>query len=163
VFLLTGAWHGASWNFIVWGAIHGFFLMMERWRPTARLLQVMPQALQHLYAMLVVMIAWVFFRAESLPDAIRYLGVMSGLGDTSAVSMSVRAQFGNLWPLIILGAILSFPVYPFLLRQCRAVWLELEAMALDGVLRAALLSGALVICAAIMAVDQYNPFIYFRF
>jgi alginate O-acetyltransferase complex protein AlgI len=163
VFLLTGAWHGASWNFIVWGAIHGFFLMMERWRPTARLLQVMPQALQHLYAMLVVMIAWVFFRAESLPDAIRYLGVMSGLGDTSAVSMSVRAQFGNLWPLIIFGAILSFPVYPFLLRQCRAVWLELEAMALDGVLRAALLSGALVICAAIMAVDQYNPFIYFRF
>jgi alginate O-acetyltransferase complex protein AlgI len=163
VFLLTGAWHGASWNFVIWGAVHGFFLMTERWQPVARVLQALPRALQHLYAILVVMLAWVFFRAESLPEAIRYLGVLIGLGDGSAVSMSVRAQFGNLWPLVLLGAVLSFPVYPLLRDRCRAIWPGLEATALHGVLRAAVLSGALVICASIMAVDQYNPFIYFRF
>jgi alginate O-acetyltransferase complex protein AlgI len=163
VFLLTGAWHGASWNFVIWGAIHGFFLMLERWGPTARLLEAAPQLAQRLYAMLVVMIAWVFFRAESLPEALQYLAVLAGLGDASSVSLSVRAQFGSLWPLLAAGVLLSAPAYPLALERCRPLWRRLESAALGGVLRGAYLAGALVVCASVMAVDQYNPFIYFRF
>ncbi len=163
VFLLTGIWHGASWNFVIWGAIHGFFLMLERWKPVARLLEVAPQAVKHVYAMMVVVLAWVFFRAESLPEALRYLEVLSGLGDTSAVSMNVRAQFERLWALIVFGAVFSFPIYPFLLERYRPFWNRLEALALADVLRAAYLAVLLVVCASAMATDQYNPFIYFRF
>ena len=161
VFLLTGIWHGASWNFVIWGAMHGFFLMLERWQPTARFLDAMPRVLQHAYVMLVVMIAWVFFRSDSLPQAMRYLQVLSASSDAAVVTISVRMQFGNLWPLMILGVMLSFALYPWLLQRCRPAWLRFEALA--GVLRAAYLAGTLVICASVMAVDQYNPFIYFRF
>lgn len=163
VFLLTGIWHGASWNFLIWGAIHGFFLMLERWRPIARLLEIAPRAVKHMYVMIVVMLAWAFFRAESLPEALRYVGVLIGLGDASAVSVSVRAQFERLWMLIVFGAFLSVPVYPLLLERCRPFWHKLEALALDDLLRAVYLAFVLIICASAMATDQYNPFIYFRF
>jgi alginate O-acetyltransferase complex protein AlgI len=163
VFLLTGAWHGASWTFVVWGAIHGFFLMVERWRPTARLIERSPRPLQHVYAMTVVMIAWVFFRSESLSEALRYVGVLCGLGNASAATLSVRTQFGSLWPLLILGTLLALPVYPRLARRYGPLWGQLGTTVLGGALRAGYLAGLLVICASVMAVDQYNPFIYFRF
>lgn len=163
VFLLTGIWHGASWNFLIWGAIHGFFLMLERWRPIARLLEVAPRAFKHMYVIIVVMLAWVFFRAETLPEALRYVGVLIGFGDASAVSISVRAQFERLWMLIVFGAVLAVPVYPLLLEQCRPFWHKLEALAVDDLLRAVYLAFVLIICASAMATDQYNPFIYFRF
>ena len=163
VFLLTGIWHGASWNFVIWGAIHGFFLMLERWKPVARLLEVAPQALKHVYVIMVVMVAWVFFRADSLPEAFRYVERLIGLGNAFTVSMSIWAQFAKLWMLVVFGTILSFPIYPLLLERCRPFWDRLKPMALDDVLCAAYLAALLAICASAMATDQYNPFIYFRF
>ena len=75
VFLLCGFWHGASWNFIVWGGYYGLFLVLER-LGLARALQESWRPVRHLYACLVVMIGWVFFRAEDLPQAVRYLKTM---------------------------------------------------------------------------------------
>ena len=77
VFLLVGLWHGASWSFIVWGLIHGLFLIFERSRP-GRFIEKMPTPLQLVYTLLVVMNAWVFFRVEKLSDALDYLAVMYG-------------------------------------------------------------------------------------
>ncbi len=68
VFLLCGLWHGASWNFVVWGAMHGVFLALER-RVLKRVLQSVPRLFCHVYTLLVVLVAWVFFRVERLPDA----------------------------------------------------------------------------------------------
>src|SRR2546423_2017656 len=73
VFFLTGAWHGASWNFIVWGMWHGFFLALERLGPVARVMEATPHVLRNAYVLLIVMIGWVFFRANDLPHAIAYL------------------------------------------------------------------------------------------
>ena len=79
VFLLCGAWHGASWNFVIWGMLHGVYLVIERmgfgtmlnkaWRP-----------LRHGYTLLLIIVAWVFFRAETVPMALHYLKAMFGLG-----------------------------------------------------------------------------------
>jgi alginate O-acetyltransferase complex protein AlgI len=113
--------------------------------------------------MTVVMIAWVFFRSESLSEALRYVGVLCGLGNASAATLSVRTQFGSLWPLLILGTLLALPVYPWLARRYGPLWGQLGTTVLGGALRAGYLAGLLVICASVMAVDQYNPFIYFRF
>jgi hypothetical protein len=98
-----------------------------------------------------------------LPEALRYVELMAGLGDATTVSMSIRAQFEKLWMLIVFGAVLSFPIYPLLLERCHPFWNRLKALALDDVLRAAYLAVSLAICASAMATTQYNPFIYFRF
>ncbi|MHC1724984.1 MAG: MBOAT family protein [Syntrophobacteraceae bacterium] len=75
VFLLCGLWHGASWNFIVWGGYHGVFLAAER-AGLAEVLLRLPKFLRHLYSLLVVMIGWVFFRADDLSVSFQYLRAM---------------------------------------------------------------------------------------
>src|SRR4029079_875958 len=72
VFFLCGLWHGASWNFVIWGLFHGTFLVVERLGLAAAIHRLW-RPLRHLYLMLVVMIGWVFFRAETLPGSIAFL------------------------------------------------------------------------------------------
>ncbi|MGN4068181.1 MBOAT family O-acyltransferase [Burkholderia gladioli] len=162
VFLLTGIWHGASWNFVVWGALHGFFLMLERFGRNAGL--PVPRPLAQLYAMLVVMLAWVFFRTESLPQAGHYL--LALVGHWPAAQQSVT--LASLWStqtlvLLVVAVLLALGAYPLLQRRLQPMWARLAALSLDGWLRAALVAPALILSAMSIALGQYNPFIYFRF
>jgi alginate O-acetyltransferase complex protein AlgI len=77
--LLGGLWHGASWNFLVWGGLHGGWLALERARGRRSLFAAWPPALQTATTFAVVLVSWVFFRAADLGDALRYLGAMAGL------------------------------------------------------------------------------------
>ena len=77
VFLLTGLWHGAAWTFVLWGLYHGAFLLLER-LALGRWLAGAPQAVSRAYTLLAVMVGWVLFRAESLPEAGTYLQAMNG-------------------------------------------------------------------------------------
>ena len=72
VFFLCGLWHGASWNFVIWGLFHGSFLVAER-LGLADAVKRLWAPLRHAYLLVVVMIGWVFFRAETLPAALAYL------------------------------------------------------------------------------------------
>ena len=78
VFFLCGLWHGASWNFVIWGLFHGTFLVIER-LGLASAVKRLWLPLRHAYLMLVVMIGWVFFRADTLPIAMSFLRTMFGL------------------------------------------------------------------------------------
>ncbi len=75
IFLLTGFWHGAAWSFVLWGAYHGLFLILER-LGLGRILKKLPALFRHIYTLLAVMCGWVFFRAESIGDAFLYLKCM---------------------------------------------------------------------------------------
>jgi alginate O-acetyltransferase complex protein AlgI len=90
VFLLCGAWHGASWNFIVWGAWHGLFLSIEHLDTVQRVLSRCPTLLRNLYTVLVVFVGWVFFRSPTLESALDMLAYMFGLraGAESMLPMS---------------------------------------------------------------------------
>ena len=79
VFLLCGLWHGASWTFVVWGLYHGVFLMLER-AGLAACVGMLPEPLRHAYAVLVVMVGWVFFRADTAGSAVTMLAAMGGAG-----------------------------------------------------------------------------------
>lgn len=72
VFFLCGLWHGASWTFVIWGLYHGLFLVVER-LGLIQLLKTIPVFFRHVYTMLVVMVGWVFFRAETLDQALAYV------------------------------------------------------------------------------------------
>jgi alginate O-acetyltransferase complex protein AlgI len=169
VFFLCGLWHGASWNFVVWGLFHGAFLVIERMGFGAWLgRQFKP--VRHLYALLVVMIAWVFFRADTMPHALGFIGTMAGRAAGDGIqyhlSMYLNAQ---LWLALILGVLGSMPVLPILQKWQQRLLADLKgsaALLLDGgvrVLKLALLLFIFVASAALSAAGTYNPFIYFRF
>lgn len=162
VFLLTGFWHGASWSFVLWGAIHGFFLMLERF---GRRLDVrIPRAAGTLYAILVVMFAWVFFRSESLGQALQYVLALVGYWPADQWAVTVQSIYSTHTLLLTIGAvILSLGVYPSIEKALQPAWQRMADYAVDGWMRAALIAPALILSCMSIAMGQYNPFIYFRF
>ena len=169
VFFLCGLWHGASWNFVVWGLFHGAFLVIER-AGLLKTLGKIPSPLRHAYALLVILIGWVFFRADTLTHAVNYLGAMAGL-TAGAEPMYAPSFFfnGELLLALAIGLIGSAPVLPALGRRAEALaerFSGAAGLAFEGGWRAAhALAIALVVFASATqsAAATYNPFIYFRF
>jgi alginate O-acetyltransferase complex protein AlgI len=166
VFFLCGLWHGASWSFVVWGLFHGALLVFER-AGGRRALDALPSLLRRAYALLAVLVGWVFFRAETLPGALQYLGAMAGLGGTASIH-----AFDHYWNravalAFIAGALGSGPLVPWLarglarLRERGGVPRACAGIA-DGLTQVALLA-VLAVCAVWLAAGTHNPFIYFRF
>jgi alginate O-acetyltransferase complex protein AlgI len=171
VFFLTGLWHGAAWRFIVWGLYHGAFLMLERFG-LGRLLERAPRAVRHFYAVLVVMIGWVFFRADSLPEAFAYLAQMAQparfTAPDAALSLLLNAQS---IAALTAGSLLAAPLLPALMERLRTPRAEPPRPDLPGRLETRsvhalpipLLATGFVLAIAILVGSTLNPFLYFRF
>jgi alginate O-acetyltransferase complex protein AlgI len=177
VFFLCGLWHGASWTFVVWGLWHGAFLVVERvvgrTPPTldgsgpapARVAATGVAAWPvwpHVYTLLVVMIGWVFFRAETLRGAVMFLEAMAGMSPALPTPFTIGWYLTpELWLALVAGAIGSTPWVPVL-----AARIEHGRAAVQlGASLASTATLAVLLIAAIMqvAARTYNPFIYFRF
>jgi len=177
VFVLCGLWHGANTTFLMWGLYHGAFLVLERVGLGAWL-ERRNAVLRHLYTLLVVMIGWVFFRAESLGYALDFLKALSGWTDgrqlVAAGELSFAARDVHLlalhanvltWMAVVAGVIGSVPWLPRLRRHLEA----LRAAGKGGASLAFELAGLVALClvfgqvAVALASGGYNPFIYFRF
>lgn len=160
VFLLVGFWHGASWNFGLWGAWHGLFLSLERARPMQRLLARAPALLLHAYTMLVVMIGWVLFRSPDLTYAGHFIGRLFGFGPMPKVDVIVESLISpQMTLLLVAAAILSLPVWPWMARRLDHAMSD-TALSLS---RTAAVAGVLVLAYASMTIEAIPPFIYFRF
>jgi len=175
VFFLCGLWHGASWNFVIWGLFHGAFLVIER-LGVAGAVQRWWRPLRHAYLLVVVMVGWVFFRADTLPSALAFLKAMSGFALAQPTVYEVRWY---LTPEVVLalgaGVVAATPVAPALARLFGPVEAGPDSADVgDGFSRPALAwvpslattAGLLVLLAAsvmLSAARTYNPFIYFRF
>ncbi len=159
VFVLCGFWHGASWNFLIWGLFHGGLLVVER-VGLGSVLRRAPSWVRHGYVVLAAMIAWVFFRAETLTDSLSFLAAMVGAVDT-ANNAQPLAYFVDTEIILVLlvGSVGSAPLLPALRGQLRS---RLPSVACD-VIGVATLSVLLLGCITLMAAGSYNPFIYFRF
>ena len=171
VFFLCGLWHGASWNFVIWGLWHGSFLVIERLVLSRNRLPDHPITQSpdtgvlawpmwpHLYTLAIVMIGWVFFRAETLPQAIGFLQSMAGLTAAAPTPYAVAWYLTpELWLALAAGAIGSAPWVPAL-----AARLDAGRSWTVPVLNTAALMALLVLSIMSMAARTYNPFIYFRF
>ncbi len=156
VWLLTGFWHGAAWNFIFWGAYFALLLLGERyvWK---RALSRAPAAVQHLYAMVLVIFSWVLFRCESLSAVESYVSAMFGFGGGSVgQAVYFLKQYGV---FLLIGVIASLPVKR---------WAEeaLRRRGKENLLEwgAALLALVLLGLSFLQLISStFNPFIYFRF
>jgi alginate O-acetyltransferase complex protein AlgI len=166
VFFLCGLWHGASWTFVVWGLYHGVFLVAERVGLADRV-SVLPAPVRHAYAVLIVMVGWVFFRADTLAGAVAMLAAMAGAGG-AAPAVYAPAWFWTTDVLlaVVAGAVGSAPVIQALARRLASPAESGGALTLrwQGS-TAALLALTTLLAASVMlsAARSYNPFIYFRF
>ncbi|HLN24261.1 MAG TPA: MBOAT family protein [Patescibacteria group bacterium] len=162
VFLLCGIWHGAAWTFVVWGLLHGGYLVIER-LGMGRLLERLPVVLRHAYVLLCVMVAWVFFRADSLDQALHYLKAMAGFG-ASAVAAPLMSRYLGLDVMLAIAAGL-LAAGPH--GAAIAVWvgdrLSVGRLRLGPSLGLVGLMGLLLLATMSLAGGAYNPFIYFRF
>jgi alginate O-acetyltransferase complex protein AlgI len=162
VFFLCGLWHGAKWNFVVWGLFHGTFLVVER-LGLADAIGRLPAPVRHGYLLVIVMIGWVFFRADTLTGAIAFLKAMAGLGPAVPTAFTIRWYVTpDVAIALVTGTIGSLPIVPALAR-----WVdEARRPGLGRGFAAASTATLLVLLvASIMhvAARAYNPFIYFRF
>ncbi|MDR1990523.1 MAG: MBOAT family protein, partial [Acidobacteriaceae bacterium] len=162
VFFLCGLWHGASWNFVVWGLFHGAFLVLER-LGLARIIKEMPAQIRHVYTLLVVMIGWVFFRADTLGYAWAYLQAMCGHAATEPTPFTMLYFLNTEVVLaLVIGIIGSMPIISSARHMKERLSHAWPAFGLDLIGAVALMA---VFFASILqvAAQSYSPFIYFRF
>ena len=173
VFLISGAWHGASWNFIVWGGYYGLLLSLERAlgeTAVAATLARLP-AIRQAMTLLAVMIGWVFFRAADLTQAMAVLRAMAGFGaiDLVHVAQPWGMVFGNR-DLVMMAIGLLVACLPSAALTAPAPgWLRTglagqAPQAVVAVLASGLLSaGLMLVSVAALLSTSYSPFLYFRF
>ena len=164
VFGLCGLWHGASWNFLIWGLFHGLFLIIERRNRQFWLNQ--HQWWQHIYLLLVVMVGWVFFRAETLTYAVSYLQALVGLGQGDGIAYHLSLFLDNYTYWVMTFAIIAcLPIFPWLLKIIKYYGDRLHSYLylLIKLTKIGYISLILFASICLSAAGTYNPFIYFRF
>lgn len=176
VFVLCGLWHGASWNFLIWGLFHGAILSIERFG-LSRLIERLWRPLRHLYLIIIVLVSWVFFRAENLDDALDYLQAMFAMNFSSVPFEFLDVLNIEVMAALLLGLILSTPIFKLIFRRSsthtqvsdgikEAAELGEPATVLTSIVaivRTALVAVLLFLSAMSLASTTHNPFIYFRF
>ena len=155
VWSLTGIWHGASWNFLLWGLYFGALLTVEKlfllkWLERSRLLS-------HCYVIFAVLIGWVLFAFDNLHEGLAYMGYLFGFADIPFINTAFMYFISTNWLLLIIVVIASTPVVPYVKEK----WQSHEKLkqGLTLVVIFALFIGAV----AYLVDSAYNPFLYFRF
>ena len=170
VFLLTGFWHGASWNFIVWGLFHGMFLIIER-VGFGKFLEKLWSPIRHFYTLFVVLISWVFFRAEDLPYAISYLKTMFGAREIDSELWMLNKYLSTDVNIALIVAILGSTTIFLIIQKyftqqiehIRSIFLRHSISTLTEIIAAFGLISILLLSVMFLTANSYNPFIYFRF
>lgn len=157
VWMLTGLWHGAAWNFVMWGLYYGILLLIEKYI-LAEVLDKIPGVLCHIYCVVLVMTGWVFFFSPTLGSAVNYLGLMLGIGGHGIVDkqgLYLLAANGWTWLILVLGSTPAVHnVYEKIIYGKKQT-----KTAVNCVVYAMLF----FLCVAYLVTESYNPFLYFRF
>ena len=154
VMLLGGLWHGAAWTFVIWGAIHGGMLVLERLRGKTSYYERLPRPARVALTFGLVSIGWIFFRSSDLPSAMAFLGSLFGQG---GVHPGASLIGGLLYSPYYLGC---FAVAALVVWCAPQTWDWTRRLSWQ---RAAVCTGLLWASLAVMVTQAYNPFIYFIF
>ncbi len=158
VWMATGFWHGAAWNFVLWGVLFAVLLMAEKlWllKPLKKC-----KVVNHIYVLLAVIISFVIFDASSIQGAFSYLAAMFGGAGLPAVTAETLYYLRSYAMVLILGAVGATPLMKLLLGRIRVS--RAGRYTLDT-LEPLLLLAALAVCTAFLIDGSFNPFLYFRF
>ena len=156
VWMATGLWHGASWNFLLWGAYFGAVLIAEKFL-YGKALSRAPGFVGWAYTALVVLVGWVFFALDDLGRGAAYLGAMFGGGAGAVDAYALRALL-NYGAVLLLCAAASTPLASGALERLRA-----RRPRAHSALTYALVIAGFALCLIYVVDAGYNPFLYFRF
>lgn len=163
VWTITGFWHGASLTFLSWGLYYGIIICLER-LGLENLLRKTWQPVQHLYVILIVMIGWVFFRADSFSYSFDYLKIMFGMSANPWFDGYDYIRLHDNWMVLLAAVILSIPVFPYIKKKMEFIYTKSNFVILS---REIVMTGYYFILLLIVFIflvnSTYNPFIYFRF
>ncbi len=153
VWMLTGLWHGAAWNFVLWGLLFAALLLVEKWAPG---LQKLPSVLRRFGTLLAVMLSFVLFNAESLSQTGSDFACLFGFGGLPLVTAQTRYYLTSCTVLFLVGMLGATPVV-------KAAAERLGRTKAGNGLELAMLLGLLLVCTAYLVDGSFSPFLYFRF
>jgi len=158
VFFITGLWHGASWNFIIWGIFYGVFLIMER-AFLEKILLKMPNVITHFYTLILTVTAWVFFRSTDLTQSLNFIKKMYIFDSNSTASESHINYLLNyeFYIIFILGVLFCTPIVKIISEKIHN---KVNSITYAYYI---FLFIIFIISLTYLAAGTYNPFIYFRF
>lgn len=166
VWTITGFWHGASWTFMAWGFYYGIIICIER-LGFGKVIDYLWRPVQHVYVLLLVMIGWVFFRADNFTYSIDYLQTMFGLNGTALIDGTAIRFIHDSTYLVVLAIIFSIPIYPWIVKKLDNIMENGNrhiALSFVRYVGGPFLYFALFLLVTMFLVNStYNPFIYFRF
>ena len=158
VWALTGIWHGASWNFLVWGLYYGFLLILEKLF-LLKVLKKLPNIVGHVYTLFLVVLGWMLFAFDDFSAGFSYISAMFGGEGIPLVSQTALYALRSNWPMLILLGIASTPLMKRLYEKALRYWNTGTTTVLESL-------GVVIffLCSVAYLVDSsYNPFLYFRF
>ncbi|MFW2489239.1 MBOAT family O-acyltransferase [Clostridium chromiireducens] len=160
VFFITGMWHGAAWNFIIWGLWHGMFLIIEKYLKLNNINMKLPKFIKWIYAMLIVVLGWVLFRAPDINYALTYIGVMFGIISTKSVGFTVFWYLSSKIIMLMLLAVISSIPLKIIFRRIIEPLDNTYFKVIGGDIY---LIAIFFISIMYVMTSTYNAFIYFKF
>jgi len=155
---LTGLWHGANWNFIIWGFYFGLLLILEKFL-LVRILNVVPRIFRHIYAIFFIMLGWGIFYFTDISQLTNFFSALFNLSPHATIDYEITSTvLGNIYWLII-ALILCTPVYNKAMESLDQV----KNKHVIGFVHIALNISFLLISTLLLVGQSYNPFIYFKF
>lgn len=153
VWFTTGLWHGAAWNFVLWGVYFGVLLVLEKLF-LGRVLSFL-KGVNHIIVIFLIMISWVIFNSHSIDQIIIFIQRMIFIQPYDMNTL-IELNFGNYWPYYVLGLIFSAPIVP---------WLDskLKTSTIYNFIKKLIVLALFVLCIIFLIDSSYNPFIYFKF
>ena len=162
VWFLTGFWHGASWTFIAWGLYFGLLIGMEK-SYLGKFLNKVPRFIRHIYLLLVVMIGWVFFRADSFSYSIEFIKNMFFMGTSTVFDGTVAAYLNDYWFVLVLSMIFCVPIVDWIRGKIEVANEKILESNVSYILNSVVYTGIFLIVIFKLVNSTYNPFLYFRF
>ena len=155
VWMLTGLWHGAAWNFIIWGLYFGILLIIEKLF-LGKYLEKLPKILSRIYVLLLVMISFIIFNGEGINQIMQNIGGLVGMGNIPIISQESLYYFKSYFVVIIIGTIGATPI----LKNIANIN---KAQKIMNILEPVFLLLILLVSTSYIVDGSFNPFLYFRF
>ena len=152
VWILTGFWHGASWNFIFWGLYYGILLLLEKF-VLKKYIDKLPDFVKHIYTIVLVFIGWMIFAFD---DSKYLFGFIKALTSNKFIDSAFLYYFKNYFLILVIATLFSLPVYPKVKEKVNnSIFTSLLSISIYVIL--------FIITLSYLVSDTYNPFLYFRF
>jgi alginate O-acetyltransferase complex protein AlgI len=158
VFFISGLWHGASWNFVLWGVFHGFFILIEKAFLLDKVYKYLPNIVQVIITFFIVMNGWVLFRSDTFGEALEIYKNMYQFNHEVYIQIPYKSFF-----FIAIGLLFSFIfLIPFVLQIQNNIY-KVSHKNMTVIVRSIAMLLLITISAALISSNNFNPFIYFRF